>query len=185
MINRSFRILVQKYMNSPHRLFKKFQLRPNLLTRIARPPRNPSPHMNELTNMHLWFKQPRAVHNVLDACISITRASGRGWALEFESFWALWNVIEPIGECHLGPKMHPQQITDTIRFMSNVSGPIRTVAIMPLGIRQYFKKCLVDLAAICVQQQLSQCDLIKIFTIRQADLQNADRNIGIYKGMCE
>ncbi len=26
------------------------------------------------------------VHNVLDACISITRASGRGWALEFERF---------------------------------------------------------------------------------------------------
>jgi hypothetical protein len=26
------------------------------------------------------------VHNVLDACISITRASGGGWALEFENF---------------------------------------------------------------------------------------------------
>ncbi len=29
---------------------------------------------------------------------------GGGWSLEFESFWALWNSIEPIGECHLGPK---------------------------------------------------------------------------------
>ncbi len=28
---------------------------------------------------------------------------GGGWALEFETFWALWNGIEPIGECHLGP----------------------------------------------------------------------------------
>jgi hypothetical protein len=27
------------------------------------------------------------VHNVLDACISITRAGGRGWALEIESFF--------------------------------------------------------------------------------------------------
>jgi hypothetical protein len=26
------------------------------------------------------------VHNVYDACISITRGSGRGWALEFSSF---------------------------------------------------------------------------------------------------
>jgi hypothetical protein len=25
-------------------------------------------------------------HNVLDACISITRGSGRGWALEFSNF---------------------------------------------------------------------------------------------------
>ncbi len=30
-----------------------------------------------------------------------------GWALDFESFWALWNGIEPIGECHLGPKNLP------------------------------------------------------------------------------
>ncbi len=29
---------------------------------------------------------------------------GGGWALEFESFWALWNGIKPIGECRLGPK---------------------------------------------------------------------------------
>jgi hypothetical protein len=29
---------------------------------------------------------------------------GGGWALEFESFWVLGNGIEPIGECHLGPK---------------------------------------------------------------------------------
>ena len=29
---------------------------------------------------------------------------GGGWALEIETFWALWNGIEAIGECHLGPK---------------------------------------------------------------------------------
>ena len=29
---------------------------------------------------------------------------GGGWALEFESFWAMWNGIEPIGEFYLGPK---------------------------------------------------------------------------------
>jgi hypothetical protein len=27
-----------------------------------------------------------------------------GWSLEFETFWALWNDIELLGECHLGPK---------------------------------------------------------------------------------
>ncbi len=45
------------------------------------------------------------VHNVLDAFISITRASGRGLGPGIrEFFWAPWNGIEPIGECHLGPK---------------------------------------------------------------------------------
>ncbi len=47
------------------------------------------------------------VHNVLDACISITWAS-RKWegvgSWNSRVFWALWNGIEPIGECHLGPK---------------------------------------------------------------------------------
>ena len=34
-----------------------------------------------------------------------SRGDGGGvWALEFESFWALLNGIEPIGECNLGPK---------------------------------------------------------------------------------
>ena len=43
------------------------------------------------------------VHNVLDACISITW--GSGWALEFPSFFeTLWNGNEPIGELLLGPK---------------------------------------------------------------------------------
>ncbi len=32
---------------------------------------------------------------------------GGGWALEFSSFWALWNGIEPIGESHLEPKKLP------------------------------------------------------------------------------
>ncbi len=32
------------------------------------------------------------------------RASGRGLGPGIMSFWALWNGIEPIGECHLGPK---------------------------------------------------------------------------------
>jgi hypothetical protein len=29
---------------------------------------------------------------------------GGGWAHGIRVFWALWNGIEPIGECHLGPK---------------------------------------------------------------------------------
>ncbi len=29
---------------------------------------------------------------------------GGGWAVEIETFWALWNGIEPSSECHLGPK---------------------------------------------------------------------------------
>jgi len=29
---------------------------------------------------------------------------GGGWALEFSSFWALYNVSEMIDTCHLGPK---------------------------------------------------------------------------------
>ncbi len=27
-----------------------------------------------------------------------------GCVLEIEIFWALWNGIKPVGECHLGPK---------------------------------------------------------------------------------
>jgi hypothetical protein len=43
------------------------------------------------------------VHNVLDAyIISINRASGRVLGLEFKSL--MGHGIEPIGECHLGPK---------------------------------------------------------------------------------
>ncbi len=29
---------------------------------------------------------------------------GGGWPWKWRGFWALWNGIEPIGECHLGPK---------------------------------------------------------------------------------
>ncbi len=29
---------------------------------------------------------------------------GGDWALEIKTFWALWNCIKPLGECHLGPK---------------------------------------------------------------------------------
>jgi hypothetical protein len=29
---------------------------------------------------------------------------GGGWALEIQTFCALWNGIEPLGECHLRPK---------------------------------------------------------------------------------
>jgi hypothetical protein len=32
---------------------------------------------------------------------------GGGWALEIETFLALSNDIEPLGECHLGPKKAP------------------------------------------------------------------------------
>ncbi len=42
------------------------------------------------------------VHKVLDACISITRASGRGLGPGIGEFWALWNGIKPIGECNSG-----------------------------------------------------------------------------------
>ncbi len=50
--------------------------------------------------MHLWFIQP--VQNVLDACISITKANGRGLGPGIRVFRTLWNGIQPIGECHLG-----------------------------------------------------------------------------------
>jgi hypothetical protein len=32
---------------------------------------------------------------------------GRGWALEIETFWALRNRIELLGECNVGPKEPP------------------------------------------------------------------------------
>jgi hypothetical protein len=38
------------------------------------------------TNYFCTYDLYSPVHNVLDACISITRASGRGWALEVEGF---------------------------------------------------------------------------------------------------
>jgi hypothetical protein len=41
------------------------------------------------------------VHNVLDACIFITRGSGRGLGPVILEFLTLGNGIEPIGECHL------------------------------------------------------------------------------------
>ncbi len=46
------------------------------------------------------------MHDVLDACIGIhyeRKWEGVGpW--NSRVFWALWNGIEPIGECNLGPK---------------------------------------------------------------------------------
>ncbi len=57
---------------------------------------------------------------------------GEGWALEIESFWALWNDIEPISECHLGPKklfgLHEFGIRETycaglIRIRHHFSSP--------------------------------------------------------------
>ncbi len=45
------------------------------------------------------------IRNVFDACRSITRASGRElgpWNPRL--FWALWNGIKPLGECHFGLK---------------------------------------------------------------------------------
>ncbi len=54
--------------------------------------------------MHPWFIRP--VRNVFDVgrYIRVRGQVGGGWALEMESFWVVWNGIEPIGECHLGPK---------------------------------------------------------------------------------
>jgi hypothetical protein len=49
------------------------------------------------------YKSPCVI--LLMRAVAITRASGRGvgsWKLRL--FWALLNGIEPIGECHLGPK---------------------------------------------------------------------------------
>jgi hypothetical protein len=52
--------------------------------------------------MHLGFIQPHAKYF---GCVHIHyEGKWEGcWALEFECFWALWNGIEPIRECHLGP----------------------------------------------------------------------------------
>ncbi len=49
-------------------------------------------HFSYLCNYDLYSP----LHNVLDACISITRASGRGLGPG--------SGIELIGECHIGPK---------------------------------------------------------------------------------
>ncbi len=46
------------------------------------------------------------VHNVLDACISITRASGRGLSPGIGEFFGPCEMASPIDECHLGPKNH-------------------------------------------------------------------------------
>ncbi len=35
---------------------------------------------------------------------------GGGWALEIDTFWALWNAIDPLGECHLRPKKVEMEI---------------------------------------------------------------------------
>jgi hypothetical protein len=59
------------------------------------------PNYNYLCTCDLYTP----VHNVLEAWIYITWGSWRGWALEFTSFLGpVKNGIEPIGECHLGPK---------------------------------------------------------------------------------
>ncbi len=45
------------------------------------------------------------MRNAFDACsIHYLGKWEGGWALEIESFWALRNGTEPIGECHLGPR---------------------------------------------------------------------------------
>jgi hypothetical protein len=54
--------------------------------------------------MHLWFIRPR-VRNAFDAG-SIHYLGKREGVGPWESrvFWALWSGMEPMGECHLGPK---------------------------------------------------------------------------------
>ncbi len=42
------------------------------------------------------------VHNVLDACITAYPSGGGGGPWKSRVFLALWNGIEPVGECHLG-----------------------------------------------------------------------------------
>ncbi len=44
----------------------------------------------------------RSVCNALDAGSIYNEGKWEGWALWL--FWALWNGIEPISNCHLGPK---------------------------------------------------------------------------------
>ncbi len=65
------------------------------------------------------------VHNVLlfsMRAYPLRGEVGGGWALEFSSFfWALWNGIEPIGDCHLGPIMKKLGIVQCTRTSSPIS----------------------------------------------------------------
>jgi hypothetical protein len=45
-----------------------------------------------------------SIHNAFDAGKSITRASGRGFGPGNQDFFGPCEMIEPSGECHLGPK---------------------------------------------------------------------------------
>ncbi len=63
------------------------------------------PRLNIISN--LWtYDLYRPIRNAFDAGRYITRGSGRGLGPEIETFWALWNGIEPLGECHLWPKQN-------------------------------------------------------------------------------
>ncbi len=56
-------------------------------------------------NLLCTYDLYRPVHNAFDAgSIQLLGQVGGGWALEIESFLVLGNGIEPIVECHLGPK---------------------------------------------------------------------------------
>jgi hypothetical protein len=59
-----------------------------------------------VSDNYLWtYDLSGPIHNAFDAGKSIMKASGRGVGpLEIKTFWALWNGIEPLGECHLGLK---------------------------------------------------------------------------------
>ncbi len=62
--------------------------------------------------VHLWFMQPSCIMFWMRVYLLLGQVGGC-WALEFESFLGPVNGIEPIGECHFGPKkleicMHPK-----------------------------------------------------------------------------
>ncbi len=55
-----------------------------------------------------------------------SRASGRGLGPgnreKSRVFWALWNGIEPKGECHLGPKKHEISRAQQVLRLENLLG---------------------------------------------------------------
>jgi hypothetical protein len=68
---------------------------------------------NYLCSYDLWYSP---AHNVLDACISITRGSGRGggWALEFESFLGSVKWHRAVRRVPFGPKKHVMWVRFTL-----------------------------------------------------------------------
>jgi hypothetical protein len=47
---------------------------------------------------------------------------GGPWKSKLRLFWALLNVIEPMGECHLGPKGGPPERKFFLRVLQKWEG---------------------------------------------------------------